>query len=187
MKKPVGYDEVKPKAFGEREELPAGGYILKILKAEPYTAKSGYEMLLIYFDIAQGEYKDYYKRLHERIKENNPAATWKGVQYQGIEGKGMSYFKGLMKAIEESNLGYKWNWEEETLKGKLFGGVIGLEEWSNDGKSGFNPKIRYTTSIETIKKGVEPPKDKLLEKKDDSNDDIIPDFHLMAEDDEVPF
>lgn len=187
MKKPLGYDNAEVKVIGDFEKLEAGGYILKIVDTVEHTSRSGKQMLKIEFDIAEGDHKDFYKRMYDRLNANNSDAKWKGVHYQMVEGKGMPYFKGLMTAIEESNRGFKWNWDLSSLKGKLFGGVIGLEEYEYDGKRGMTPKIRYTTSTQTIKEGVRIPEDKLLSKppKEDNLNDI--DFHLMAEDDSIPF
>jgi hypothetical protein len=189
MNMPTGYQEADAKSFGEFETLEAGGYICKILKAEEQTSKSGKQMLVIFYDIAEGEHKDYYKREFERIKEKNPDAKWKGTYYQLTEGNSTSYFKGLITSIEESNAGYKWDFNESTLKGKLFGGAIGLEEWDNGKKNGMQPKLRYVTSVESIRKGITPPKDKMLDgstaMKAIQNDT---DFSLIDEDEDfIPF
>ena len=192
MNMPTGYQEADAKSFGEFETLEPGGYICKILKAEEQTSKSGKQMLVIFYDIAEGEHKDYYKREFERIKEKNPDAKWKGTYYQLTEGNCVSYFKGLITSIEESNAGYKWDFNESTLKGKLFGGAIGLEEWENNGKSGMQPKLRYVTSVESIRKGINPPKDKMLDGStkavNQNSGGLDADFHLMSdEDDDLPF
>lgn len=186
---PQGYQEADAKSFGEFETLEAGGYICKILKAEEQTSKSGKQMLVIFYDIAEGEHKDYHKREFERIKEKNPDAKWKGTYYQLTEGNSVPYFKGLITSIEESNAGYKWDFNESTLKGKLFGGAIGLEEWENGDKGGMQPKLRYVTSVESIRKGINPPKDKMLDgntaMKTIQNDT---DFSLMDEEEDfIPF
>ena len=63
-----------------------------------------------------------------------------------------------------------------------------MEEWENNGKSGMQPKLRYVTSVETIKKGITPPKDKMLDgsaaMKAIQNDT---DFSLMDEEDFILF
>ena len=64
MKAIENYDKVEANT-GEHEVLPVGGYICKITAAEVTTAqKSGKEMLVINFDIAEGKYKDFYKNNH---------------------------------------------------------------------------------------------------------------------------
>ena len=56
MQKPKGYDDVKP--YVQQERLPAGGYVLKIMKAEEVKYDWG-SVLLISFDVAEGECKDF--------------------------------------------------------------------------------------------------------------------------------
>lgn len=185
MKKPSEYDATQAKSFGEFESLEPGGYVCRILKAESTKSKNGKEMLVLNFDIADGEHKGFYQRKLERDSENDKKASWKGVYRQLTEGDSISYFKGLITAIEESNTGYHWDWEESSLVGKIFGGIFGLEEWAYNGKTGFVAKIQFICSIATIKKGVKIPKDKLLTKK--SNGVKDDDFVLMADDDSFPF
>jgi len=191
MVKPENYDQETAKTFGEFETLEPGGYICKILKAEEQQSKSGKNMLVLFWDIASGEHTDFYKRDFERRKESNPEAKWNAVYYQLTEGNSTSYFKGLITSLEESNPGYKWNFDEKTLKGKMFGGAIGLEEWDNGEKSGMQAKLRYVTSIETIKKGITIPKDKMLDVKAAASKlsvmELDSDFSLMEDDDDIPF
>lgn len=95
-------------------------------------------------------------------------------------------FKTLITCIEHSNPGFKWNWDEQLLKGKLFGGVFGRKEYDFDGKQGFYTTCRFIKSVETIKAGVEVPEDFLLKKKTNGLDD--PDFTLMDDSlDDLPF
>lgn len=61
MKKIAGYDESEA-LTGEFEVLEAGGYICKIINAKVEKSKTNKEMLVIAFDIAEGDHKDYFKR-----------------------------------------------------------------------------------------------------------------------------
>jgi len=189
MEKPNNYDTTTAASFGDFETLEPGGYICQILKAEATQSKSGKEMLILYFDIREGEHKGYFKRTFDRMKEKNPDAKWKGTYYQLTTGNSTQYFKGMITAIEESNRGFKFDFDETKLDGKMFGGAIGLEQYENNGKTGMSPKLKFTVSVESVKKGITAPKDKMLEgiKKDDSLDDLAG-FSLMADDEsDVPF
>ena len=42
------------------EQLPKGAYVCKILNVEEQTSKKGHSMVVVSFDIAEGEYKDFY-------------------------------------------------------------------------------------------------------------------------------
>jgi hypothetical protein len=181
MKKYENYDNTQ--AFdGEYEQLQAGGYICKILQVKSEDKEYG-TLLRIGFDIAEGEHKDYYKRLFERKVESNPETKWPGMYYQTVKADDLKYFKGFITAIEKSNSGYKWNWDESTLKGKLFGGVFGEEEFEgNDGTIKTSVKCRFIRSVEQIRKGIDIPEIKRLpESKKPST--TLSDF----DEDELPF
>ena len=186
MQKPQNYDDTTAKSFGEFETLDPGGYICRILKADATKSKSGKDMLVLEIDVAEGESKGFFQRKLERESETNKEARWKCIYRQLTGGNSTGFFKGLITAIEESNRGYTWNWEEKTLEGKIVGGVFGREQWEYNGKTGFKPEIKYVCSIETIKKGVKAPEDKLLENKDTLLGDG--DFMLMDDlDMDCPF
>jgi hypothetical protein len=150
------FDKVQA-ATGERETLEPGGYICKIIDASVKDAEPGknYDQLMkIAFDIAEGEHAGYYKRQFERKKQFDANAKWPGVYNQTIRKDKLQYFKGMTTAIEESNPGYKWNWDEKSLKGKLFGGLFGEEEYrGNDGTLRVNTKLAWIRSVASINDG----------------------------------
>ena len=154
MLKPQGYDQAQA-ATGEYEILPAGGHICIIKQANiGKTKESQKDVLIILFDIAEGEHKDFYKRNFERRAMENSEAKWQGIYRQLTEGKSLPFFKGMIDAIEKSNSPYKWNWDETSLKGKVFGGVFGEEEYEgNDGKVHTSVKCRFVRTVETVKSG----------------------------------
>ena len=49
---------------GDSRRLPAGGYVCKYTNVEDNSDKN---YLYMEFDIAEGEYKGYYKELEERL------------------------------------------------------------------------------------------------------------------------
>jgi hypothetical protein len=160
MRKYDGYDGAE--AFtGDYEKLSAGGHICRILqiKAEESDGTKNYDTLLrIGFDIYEGENKDYYKRQFDRKKAMNPDAKWPGMYYQTIKADDLRYFKGFVTAIENSNQGFKWDWDEQKLKNKLFGGVFGEEEYEiKSGKHadeiGTIVKLQWVRSVEQIRSG----------------------------------
>ena len=165
MQKPTGWDD-SPAYTGEFNALPAGGYICKILKAEVTTSQSGKEMLVLLFDIAEGEHKDYFRSQFDGAKQNNPDAKWQGVFRQLTQGKSTPFFKGVMTSIQTSNSGYKWDFDESKLTGKLFGGVFGREQYeSSNGDLKWSTKCQAIRSVESIRKGIEVPADKPLKQQ----------------------
>jgi hypothetical protein len=152
MQKYDGYD--KAVAFtGDFETLAAGGYVCKILKVTSEDKDYG-TLLRIGFDIAEGEHKDFYKRSFERKKLTNSDAKWGGMYYQTVKQDDLKYFKGFMTAIEGSNSGFKWDWDEKKLVGKLFGGLFGEEEYErNDGEVGKSVKCKQVRTADKIRTG----------------------------------
>lgn len=169
-----GYEDVKVNNFGERLKL--GGHICKVLEAkiEQFTSnKDGkqYETLVIKFDIeAPDEQAGFYSdKFSEDARKDALNAKWKGYHRVSVPNDDSedfikSNFKAFTTSIEESNPGYKWNWEENTLVGKTFGGIFGLEEFvTTDGKTITMTKIRFVRSITKIgEAGI--PKVKLADK-----------------------
>lgn len=162
------YETAKaPVQGGER--LPAGGYILVIKNAEEVALSDGGRKLRISFDIAEGEYKGFYADNYRAQRDEDK--KWKGnydafvPKEDGSEKDGWTAnaFKGTTTAIEESNSGYHWDWDETKLKGKTVGGVFGNKEYEINGNRGFYTDCRFLTSVENIRSGkFKLPKDKLL-------------------------
>lgn len=151
MKRYDGYE--KAEAFtGEYETLEPGGYICKILKVVVEEKHYGH-LLRIGFDIAEGENKGFYKRQFERRKENNPDVKWLGMYYQTVKEDDLRYFKGFIVTIEKSNPGFVWDWDENKLVGKLFGGVFGEEEYEYNGEIRTSVKCMWVKTVEQIRNG----------------------------------
>lgn len=161
INKPAEWEEVE--AFtGDFEQIELGGHICKIINAKTEKSKSGSDMLVICFDIADGKNKDFYRRQFDR-KNKNGDAKWQGIYRQLVDGNSVKFFKGIITSIEKSNGGYTWNWDESTLKGKIFGGVFGQEEYVNQqGEVKLATKLMFIRSVDAIKKGVEIPEVKKL-------------------------
>jgi hypothetical protein len=181
MKQYPGYEQVE--AFtGEYEVLEPGGYICKILAIKAEDKDYG-QLLRIAYDIAEGEHKDYYKRRFESAKQTNAEAKWQGMYYQTVKPDDLRYFKGFITSVEKSNPGYKWNWDEKSLAGKLFGGVFGQEEYlASDGKVKTSTKCMFIRSIDKIRAGIEAPPIKKLTNVPATNSSVS-----NADDGDLPF
>lgn len=161
------WDKVTPMMDGEGNKLPAGGYICRIKSAEETTSKAGNRMLEIRFDIAEGQYADYYlnKYKNSKPKSDSEPIRWQGTHYIVLEGDyADAKFKGFITALEESNPGFTWNWDEKTLSNLLFGGIFGIEEFKGERGIGKTTKLRYVRSTEYIRNGeYQIPEPKLYE------------------------
>jgi hypothetical protein len=173
MNKPNNWESVK--AATERVALPAGGYIVKILdaKVKTYTSDNGsFDKLEISLDITDGEFKDFYA--NDYRSQTQEDKKWKGMLRQytpkddGSEKDEWtkSSLKALTDAIEESNPGYHWDWNEDHLKGKVVGCLFRSEEWQYNGKEGWKTQPFKFVSVETIKSGkFKVPNEKPLKNK----------------------
>ena len=159
-------DYEKTQAFdGEYETLPLGGHICKIMGTKIDAYDWG-EVLVVALDIAEGDSAGFYQRQYNRRKETDPAAKWPGTFRQPIpqdngtdkDNKTKGFFKGMISAIEKSNPGYIWNWDEKTLGGKKVGAVFGQEEYlDQNGSVKLSTKCQSLRSLDAIRKGVEVP------------------------------
>jgi len=191
MKKPEGYDDVQ--AFtGDFQVLPAGGYVCRIISAKEVTSQNGNDMLEIEFDVDKGEFKDIYTQAFEGSEKRKWPHVGKFVQLiYGTDGRANQYFKGMMVNIEKSNPEFVWDWDERTLKGKLFGGVFGREEYFNQyrGEYTFNTKLKFVRAVDVIERGrFVVPEDKLDPANSKNTQSSLPIVNLeISEDDDLPF
>lgn len=159
------------------EKLPAGGYVCGITSVEDVEAS---EYLKFEFDIAEGEFKNYYRELYESKN------FWGGKFIKSYKEKARGFFKKMLTAFEKSNPGFTFNNDEKTLKRKFIGLVIGYEEYvKNDDTIGERITVVDFLPVEDIRSGkFEVPKLKEIAKPRaiDSGS-----FEEMSEDDDLPF
>jgi hypothetical protein len=196
MRKVNNWENVK--AATERVKLPVGGYIVNIMGAKvvEFDGKDGgkFEKLEISIDIAEGEFKDFYA--NDYRSQQSEDKYWKGVlgQYSpkddGSENDEWtkSSLKALIGAIEDSNPGYHWDWDETKLKGKKVGCIFRNKEWEFNGTTGFTAKPFKFISVEKIKTGnYRLPKDKLLNNSTATADTSSASSYQDIPDDDLPF
>ena len=153
MKKIENWNEIEAKGMEDFKILPIGAYECKIINAvENHNEQSGKTTLKVMVDIASGEYKDYFKKRYD----NNTAIDrrWdnNATKYLAFEGENTSFFKGFITTVENSNVGYKWNWEESTLRDKKIVGVFQYEEYEKqDGTKALKVRLTKFRSLEKLK------------------------------------
>ena len=199
MKKYEGYEAKK--AASVTDALPAGGYVAKILKAEVAEYSWG-DVLIISFDIAEGDYKGHFRKRWDADANSDFGQKWKGNFRLNIPSEKSKYpdsdkraFNNMCWAVEESNPGYKWNWKEETLKGKMIGVLFRNREWEKDGNTGWTTECCTVVSVDEIRSGAfSIPKDKKLKASGTSTSASAEEVREAAQaavetidDDEVPF
>ncbi len=122
-----------------------GGYIVRIAKVEDDEDK---ECLWIYYDFVEGELKGYYAQLY---KAKN---FWGGKFVRSYKESALPFFKGFKTAVEESNPGYSFKNNPQSLVKKYVGIVIGEEEyWNRDGEKKVRTYVANTLSGKRIRSG----------------------------------
>ena len=179
------------KAYTDIEKLPSGYYIGIIKNAEEKKYDWG-SRLEISVDITEGEFKDYFATQYRSQQLEDK--KWKGVLRLSVptdddserDGWTKRSFKTSIEAIEDSNTGYHWDWNEMALKNKVVGLAVRQKEYDFDGRHGFSPEIFKFVSIDTVKSGkLETPKDKFLNGNSPATA-ASGDFTPVADDD-LPF
>lgn len=152
MKKIENWNEIEAKGMDDFKALPIGAYECKIINAvENHNEQSGKTTLKVMVDIASGEYKDYFKKRYnsntaiDRKWDNN------ATKYLAFEGENTSFFKGFITTVENSNVGYKWNWEESTLRDKKIVGVFQYEQYEKqDGTKALKVRLTKFRSLDKL-------------------------------------
>ncbi|NFH81773.1 hypothetical protein FDA09_16795 [Clostridium botulinum] len=187
-----------PKDFNETQgftgfqALEAGGHICKIMKVEETKSKAGRDMVVIYLDTDKTDVQpNYYSNAYkndtraEKKWNNNAIVRQLVLDAEGATNRG---FKTFIDMVEKSNNGFKVAWGEhfaDCFKGKLVGALFCREEYlDNAGVSKFATKFQVFRTVEEIKKGVDVPKDKLLNPSGIQNvDDLVE----IVDDGDMPF
>lgn len=164
MKPFSNYNETQ--AMTDSAKLPVGAYVCKIMGAEVKSYSWG-DRLEISIDIIEGEYTGFYATNYRN--QTTEDKKWKGILRlsvpvdDGSDSDNLSkkMFKTAMVAIEESNSGYHWDWNESGLKGKVIGCIFRNEEWVYNGRSGWAAQPFKFITPEMVRSGnYTLPKDK---------------------------
>lgn len=141
-----------------RETLPAGGYVCQIISAKVDSNEWG-DTLVIAHDVCEGEYEGIFKRDYENNDREDK--KWRGTfrlklpKDDGTEQDGWKKrnFSNFIWAIEQSNPGYSWAWDEKTLKGKKVGLLYRNKEWEYNDRHGWTTEAAGSESIDNIRDG----------------------------------
>ena len=173
-----------------RETLPAGGYVCQILSAKVEENDWG-STLVIAHDVCEGDYNGIFKRDYDQNTMENK--KWRGTfrlklpKDDGSEQDAWKKrsFNNFIWAVEQSNSGYHFDWDETKMKGLIVGGLFVLREYE-----GQNGDIRQGTTLaswttaDTVRNNkFKLPKDKLLKREESSSSSGF----TPVTDDDLPF
>jgi len=168
---------------GEYQRHPAGPYICKIINVEDLPEK---EYLKVTFDIADGEYKDYYKK----GREEHSDWAWYGAYTKSYKTTALPMFKRFCSAVSKSNGSFVFdggasNSDEKTLIGKKIGLTFReVEYYGNDGNLKTKLEVFSEFPIDKIGEQKIPNIKKL---KEDAPKPAADDGFLSGDDTDVPF
>lgn len=153
------FDKIEPKGMEDFnfKILPIGAYECIIKDARIHTNKeNGKETLKVSVDIASGEYKDYFQKRYDNNTNKDKKWDNNAVKYLAFQGENVSYFKGFITCVENSNVGYKWNWDETSLKNKKICGIFQYEEYKKlDGSKAVKVRLNKFRSLDKLKESQE--------------------------------
>lgn len=152
MEKIENWSEIEAKGMEDFKALPIGVYECVIKKAEVHkNQETGKESFKVTIDIASGEYKDYFQRRYDTNTDMNKKWDNNATRYLAFQGDNASYFKGFITSVENSNVGYTWNWDETTLTGKKICGVFQYEEYEKqDGSKAVKVRLNKFRSLDKM-------------------------------------
>lgn len=176
--------------------LPVGAYVCEI-KNVKIDGTEPDQQLILRLDIVEGEHTGYYTARYNHdagfAKQNNYHTKFKGdfkVQIPNSENTKREHpewdikaFNNMVYCVEQSNEGYKWNWDEKTLKGKMVG--INVRAGTYNG----NPytQIGKLETVKDVRDGVVKP----MKPKPDSNPPApaidAPSGFAVVDTEELPF
>lgn len=160
MKKFGGFEDAQKSArYSGSAKLPEGAYIAKIMNVKYVEGENGNsDRIDIQFDIAEGDYKGFFKKQYEENTQEDK--KWKGKTSiyvpsdDGSERDGWTKntFAKWTNALEDSNTKYKWDWDESKWKGLQIGLMFALTGNVIEGKEVTYTEVRYPLSVEDAKK-----------------------------------
>lgn len=189
-------DYDKTQSYSDYQQLPKGGYVLIIRDTEICENSRG-QYVKIRCDIAEGEFAGFYdneyrnqqsedKKWHCNYLLNVPADD--GTEQDGWTKR---RFKTVIEALEESNSGYHFDWDEKKFKGKLIGGLFNEREYlANNGDVRRATNLAQLCTVEKIRSGnYKIPADKLLSNSGSTSAAASDGFMNIPDgiDEELPF
>ena len=148
------FDKIEAKGMDDFRSLPIGAYECVIMDARVnHNEQSGKDTFKVSVDIASGEFKDYFRKMYENDTRIDRKWNNNAVKYLSYTGDNVAFFKGFIKTIENSNIGYVWDWDETKLKGKKVCGVFQYEEYEKqDGTRGIKVRLTKFRSLDKLGK-----------------------------------
>lgn len=177
IRQPSDWDNIV--AGEQRQQIPLGAYVCKILQAIIEDTQYG-QVLKVSFDVAEGDQRGYYAADYRANTADDK--KWAGVRtvflpsYDGSEKdeRNKRSLKGFCTSVEKSNPGFhcfiNGVLDERSLKDKLIGVLMRNEEWNFNGKHGWKVRPFIFISADSVRSGnFRLPEDKPLRRDETSS------------------
>lgn len=153
MQRIENWETVEAKGMEDFKSLPIGAYECIIRGAKVHTnPQTGKESFKVAVDIASGEYKSYFQKRFDNNTNSDKKWDNNATRYLAFQGDNSAYFKGFITCVENSNPGYKWDWDETKLTNKKICGVFQYEEYKRqDGSRGVKVRLNKFRSLDKMK------------------------------------
>lgn len=145
IRKPNDWESTQPLYGTAPMQVSPGGHVCVIQDAVLTKSRNtGRDMLELSLEIREGGRFDgiYAKQYDTKLRSARAGqrVVWPCRYFQMLNDYQQPElthprFRGLIKAVEESNTGFVWNWDERALKGRRIGFIFREEEYlgQNDG------------------------------------------------------
>lgn len=162
MKKFKGFEEAQKRAqYSGSSQLPVGGYVAKVQDVRYEEGQNGNsDRIVVAFDIAEGEFAGFFKKQFD--ENQNEDKKWKGkatIYIPKDDGSQedewtQTAFARWTNAFEDSNTGYKWDWQEKKWKGLLIGVIYGEVGTKIEGRYIKYTECRFPAAIKAIRENT---------------------------------
>lgn len=167
IKKPNNYDNVQVNE--DYTPISLGGHKGIIMGVEEYTSPmTNNTSLKVSVDTDKDDTQpSYFAEQYKNDTRGDKKWSNSAIKYVslGEEENQVKMLKGFLTAVENSNSGFKYDWNKEVsqLKGKKVGIVFGLEEYQNQqGETKTRSRLTQFRSIDKMD-NIKIPKVKLLD------------------------
>ena len=165
----ASYKGFEAKKAGGFTDLPvAGAYVAEIQAVRFVAGEDGQrDRIECFMEITEGEFKDRFHQVYEDQKERfGDDAKYKGIfrlvcPFEDDEDWRKRVFEGNLWCVQESNPGYKWDWDEKKLKGKKVGINLRNRLYTYNGKDRSTVEIAKFETVDDVRNGkCRPTKDR---------------------------
>lgn len=192
MLKPKNFDNVS--VGGDFIPVELGGHRMVIKTVGERQNRNGGDMIVVAFDFdGTDSQPDYFKKMF--MDDVRPDKKWpiNGTCYINVldtrTNECSRNFKAFCTCVEDSNQGFKINWEAKDFgvqfKGLRIGGVFGAVENEYNGKVTKRHQLRWFTNYAKAK-DAKIPNEKLLNNYA-KNNQVQNTASSVPDDDDVPF